>query len=100
MPISNNYSLDQVENPRLVPLLLNIRPVQFTASWRKGTAKAVADALSRNPVALPVDEDQFGEDTSLSCRSLRICLSQTDNPRVDLRFAELRSAAQLDPDGQ
>ena len=88
------------KNPRLVRLLLKIRPFQFTASWRKGTANAVADVLSRNPVAPPVDEDQFGEDPSLSCRSLRICLSQTDNPRVDLRFAELRSAAQLDLDYQ
>ena len=100
VPILNNYSLDQVENPRLVRLLLKIRPFQFIASWRKGTAIAVAVALSRNPVALPVDEDQFGEDPSLSCRSLCICLSQTDNPRVDLRFAELRSAVQLDPDYQ
>ena len=58
----------------------------------------MCDVQSRNSVALPVDEDQFGEDPSLSCRSWCICLSQTDNPRVHLRFAELRRAAQLDPD--
>ena len=43
VPILNNYSLDKVENKRLVRLLLKIRPFQFTASWRKETANAVAD---------------------------------------------------------
>ena len=64
----------------------------------RDTANAVADVQSQNPVAFQVDEDQFGEDPSLSCRSWCISLSQTDNPRVHLRFAELQNAAQLDPD--
>ena len=47
-------------------------------------------------------KDQFGQEPSLGCRStsLRMCLLRTGNPRLDLRFAKLRSAALLDRDYQ
>ena len=38
VPIINDYSLDKIENPRLLRLILKLRPYQVHASWRKGSA--------------------------------------------------------------
>ena len=99
VPIINKYSLDQVENPRLVRLLLKLQQFQISASWRKGSEDVFADALSRNPVDLPRDDEQFGEDASISSRGTRACISRdNDGDRIttSLPFHELREIALSD----
>ena len=73
VPILNSYSLDQIENPRLLRLRLKAQSFQFHVSWRKGTENVFADALSRNPVDIPTPEEEFGESPALSRRTLRVC---------------------------
>ena len=98
VPIINHYSLDQIENPRLLRLLLKLRPYQICASWQKGSAHLFADALSRHPVDMPTTDDELGEHPVLSCRSVRACLHH-DSPK-SIPFATLLSAAKSDPDYQ
>ncbi|XP_065190896.1 uncharacterized protein K02A2.6-like [Sycon ciliatum] len=98
VPIINSYTLDQIENSRLLRLIMKLRPYQVKASWRKGSEHVFADALSRHPVSIPTSDDELGEDPALFCRSIRICLLQ-DGPQ-SLQFAKLRAAAASDPDYQ
>ena len=101
VPILNSYSLDQIENPRLQRLVLKLRPFQLQASWRKGSDNAFADALSRNPVSLPLPDEEFGEDPALRALAIRACLRQDDDGRIaDLRHYELLQAARTDDDYQ
>ena len=97
VPILNSYSLDQVENPRLLRLRLKVQSFWFHVSWRKGTKNVFADALSRNPVDIPTPEEEFVESPALSCRTLRVCLQsqETQSPPVNLRFKFLRERQQL-----
>ena len=99
IPILNQYSLDQIENPRLQRLVLKLRSYQFRAEWRKGSANAFADALSRYPVVKPVADDELGEDPALTGLSIRACLRDVESsqPITDLRLHKLQSAAQADP---
>ena len=106
VPILNKYTLDQVENPRLLRLLLKIQDFQFSATWRKGKDHFIADALSRFPVGNPSDEDEFGEVESSSgaCISL---LSISDQHGIDddglqilpdMKHQHLREVASEDPE--
>ncbi|XP_065190961.1 uncharacterized protein K02A2.6-like [Sycon ciliatum] len=97
IPIINAYSLDQIENPRLLRLRLKLQSFQVHASWRKGSDHAFADALSRNPVGIPSSDDELGEAPALHCRSIRVCMLRDDGPHPNLKFAELRAAASADP---
>eukprot|EP00117_Sycon_ciliatum_P031337 scpid17782/ scgid3606/ Retrotransposable element Tf2 155 kDa protein type 1 len=97
IPIINSYSLDQIENPRLLRLRLKLQAYQLQASWRKGSENAFADALSRNPVGIPSTTDELGEAPSLHCRSIQICMVHSDTePNANLKVAELREAAAAD----
>ena len=99
VPILNSYSSDQIENPRLQRLVLKLRPFQLQASGRKGSENAFADALSRNPVSLPLPDEEFGEDPALRALAIRACLRQDDDGRIaDLRHHELLQAARTDDD--
>lgn len=61
VPILNNYSLDCIENSRIVRLMLKIQDAKYTARWVKGEDHKVADALSRAPVDDPTSADELGE---------------------------------------
>ena len=61
VPIFNRYTLDQIENPRLLRLVMRLQLYQFTCQWRKGKDHFIADALSRAPVDDPTPEEGFGE---------------------------------------
>ena len=101
IPILNTYSLDQIENPRLQRLTLKLRAYQFKAVWRKGTDNVVADALSRNPVAIPTSGDEFGEDPAFSSLSIRACIREDADGRIaDLRHHVLLDAARSDDEYQ
>ena len=100
--ILNLYSLDQIENSRLLRLRLKVQSFQFHVSCRKSTENVFADALSHNPLDIPTPEEEFSESPALSCRTTRVCLQsqETQSPPVNLRFKVLRDAAAVDEDFQ
>ena len=61
VPILNSYSLDQIENERLLRLRLKLVDYCFTTRWRKGKEHFTADALSRHPVEQASPEDELAE---------------------------------------
>ena len=96
IPILNTYTLSQVENPRIVRLLLKIRSFVFTASWRKGSEHKVADAFSRAPVEKPSKEDEYGEEDavgSVAVRGVNLLGEETKN---SLQLEELKNHCNLD----
>ena len=67
IPIINAYTLDQIESPRLLRLMIKLQSFQIQAVWRKGTDNAFAEALSRNPV---VKNSQKGSSTECECTTV------------------------------
>ena len=101
VPILNSYSLDRVENSRLVRLLLKIQDAKFEARWVRGADHKVADALSRAPVDDPKPEDEYGEKKgspsgirALRARALESVVTQ------DVGIQKLKIAAFQDPNYQ
>lgn len=98
IPILNNYTLDKVDNPRLVRLLLKIQEYQFVTSWKKGKEHVIADALSRSPVDQPNTDDQHGEDLSAPCT---VCtIFRNENTLPDLKMDRLRDELEKDPESR
>jgi hypothetical protein len=50
VPILKEYSLDKLDNPRLLRLRLLMTRFMFVAKWVPGKQNKEADALSRSPV--------------------------------------------------
>ena len=99
--ILNSYPLDQIENPRLQRLVLKLHPYQLSATWREGTDNAFADALSHNPVSLPIPDEEFGEDPASYAPAVRACIREdTEGLIANLRHHELLTAARADDDYQ
>lgn len=57
LPIMNSQALDQIYNPRLQQLRMKIQRYNYTAHWVKGKENVDADALSRSPIAKPVQDE-------------------------------------------
>ena len=71
IPILNTYSLNQIENERLLRLRLKLQNYVFVAQWRKGKDNVSADALSRSPVHDAKAEDELAEsDVPTTCNAL------------------------------
>ena len=97
VPIINQYTLDQIENPRLQRLILKLRPYQVRATWRKGSDNLFADALSRNPVQNPISDEEFGEDAHTAGASIRACIRRDDDGQItSIPHCELMEAARAD----
>jgi hypothetical protein len=62
LPILNDYTLDRVENVRLVRYKTALSGYQFKVTWRKGTDHCVPDALSRAPTHDPTQDDDDKEE--------------------------------------
>ena len=60
--ILNDYTLDQLDNQRLLRLRLKMSRFSFRACWVHGKKNIEADALSRSPVDQPTKDDLLGED--------------------------------------
>ena len=101
VPILNQKSLQDIENPRLQRLRELLTPYNFVATWRKGQQHQIADALSRYPVDPPgppeADEEQAG---SLIARI--VTESSHDGlpaaPFEDVSLSAMRAAADHDPE--
>jgi hypothetical protein len=61
IPILNEYSLDKLENPRILRLRLKMQRYSFTARWIPGKENIMADALSRAPVHFVAPNDELAE---------------------------------------
>lgn len=59
--ILNKYSLDKLDNPRLLRLRLRMQQYAFTIRWVPGKANVDADNLSRTPANKPKRADQLAE---------------------------------------
>lgn len=94
LPILNNYTLDKVDNKRLVRLLLKVQDYQFETVWKKGKDHVIADALSRAPVDQPGSDDQHGEMVHMSCSICSIFQKNEDLP--DLKMAQLARETRKD----
>ncbi len=69
IPILNDYSLDQLDNQRLLRLRLQIFRFSFNARLVPDKENVEADALSRSPVDQPTEADLLGEEpTSYTAR--------------------------------
>ncbi len=61
IPILNDYTLDPLDNQRLLRLRLKMSRCCFHARWVPGTQNIEADALSRSPKYKPTEEDLLGQ---------------------------------------
>ena len=61
IPIINQKSLADIENPRLQRLRARLTPYNIAAVWRAGKLHAIPDALSRAPVEDPEADDEEAE---------------------------------------
>ena len=100
VPILNNKTLDEIGNPRLQRLKLRMSEFgNITATWLPASQHNAADELSRNPVCLPAEGDECGENVSAACVQ-SIVVSELRVQNVDVRLQEVREAATMDPEFQ
>jgi hypothetical protein len=70
IPILNDYTLDQLDNQRLLRHRLQMSRFSLNARWVPGKENVEADALSRSPVDQPTEADLVGEGpTSYTART-------------------------------
>ena len=106
IPLLNQKSLAQIENPRLLRLREKLVPYHFKAVWKSGKTYCIADALSRAPVDDPTEQDQEAE-AEVQHHLHHVALSsaqEMDHNRnggtPDLLMDELRAAARSDDEYQ
>ena len=95
LTILNKYQLDEIENPRLQRLRMQLLNYKYTVTWQRGKDHLAADALSRSPVSDPHSDDEIAEqEVELHLRA--IIASNHSEAQDDLRLNELRQVAELD----
>ena len=104
IPILNNYTLNDIENPRVRRLVEKLRPYKYRAEHISGDKNKVADAFSRAPVDTPTEDDCLGEGVSPQIRRIvrraASCAGaedEVDNELVDPNMEWIRTAAKEDP---
>ena len=101
VPIFNSYTLDMIENPRLLRLLLKSRRFQFSAHWRRGKEHFIADALSRYPVEHPDGNENNEESGKLFNLSVQHGKDDSGSPILpDMKHDRLLQAAADDHEYQ
>ena len=104
IPLLNQKSLAQVDNPRLLRLREKLAPYHITAVWKAGKTHCMADALSMAPVDNPTEEDQEAEaDVHYHLRHVSLAQEIGDvrsGRTSDLLIDEFRTAASSDDEYQ
>ena len=86
--------LESIENTRLQRLRLKLVDFNFNVTWSAGKTHFIADALSRNPIFSPKDEeDDYSEELPSNLNI--VCALQTD-----AHLSEIYEAAENDSDYQ
>ena len=106
IPILNQKSLPEIENPRLQRLRMKLLDYAFHTTWQSGAKHVIPDALSRAPVEAPSLDDQEAElEVGHQVRTMLVrSLSETttDGTRVspieDVMLTRVREAARADAD--
>jgi hypothetical protein len=95
IPILNDYSLDKLDNPRILRLRLKMQRYQFTARWVRGKDNLDADALSRAPVDIASPDDELAEGPpSFSARAAIIStIKGSDTSVADPVLDRIKTAA-------
>ena len=57
MSILNNKRLDEINNTKLLRLILRLLDYNFTVHYIRGSDNRIADSLSRYPTSSPDEED-------------------------------------------
>lgn len=99
VPILNDYSLDKLDNPRLLRLRLKMQRFSFVAQWIAGKVNKDADALSRAPIVAAIAEDELGEGEPLPPARLSfLCAIEKSDPSIlDPVLERVKVAAAADP---
>ena len=105
IPILNQKSLPEIDNPRLQRLRMKLLAYSFNATWQSGKTHCIPDALSRAPVDYPTTEDEEAEqDVSHQVHSIIArSVTQLDpngariSPIEDATLSRVRNAARADP---
>ena len=96
VPILNDYSLDQIENPRLQRLRMKLDRYNYNCTWIRGKDHLAADALSRAPVQHATSEDELDEIDDHK----HATVSALGATNIDARMEEVKTAAANDDDYQ
>ena len=99
IPILNDYSLDQLDNQRLLRLKLKMSRFCFHARWVPGKENVEADALSRAPVDKPTAKDLLGEGpTRYTARTAVVgMITGSVEETTDNTLDAIKKAAAADP---
>ena len=99
IPILNEYSLDKLDNPRILRLRLKMQRYSFTARWIPGKKNLMADALSRAPVHLGSPSDELAEVPSSAdaCVSLLAAITGSDDSLSDPLLKRIALTTTTDP---
>ena len=105
IPILNDYTLDQLDNQRLLRLRLQMSRFSFHARWVPGKENVEADALSRSPVDQPTEADSLGEGPTLyTARKAVVNMvaewSGSKKGTADMTLESIKAAAATDSDLQ
>ena len=102
IPILNDYSLDQLDNQRIIRLRLKMTRYCFRARWVPGKENIEADALSRSPVDQPTAADLLGEGpSSYTARTAVVGMiaewAGSKEKTTDAILDSIKEAAENDP---
>ena len=98
IPILNDYSMDQLDNQRLLLLRLKMSRFCIHARWVPGKENIESDALSRSPVEQPTAADLLGEGpTSYTARSAVVgMIAGSVEETTDSTLDAIKAAAATD----
>ena len=99
VPILNEYSLDKLDNPRLLRLHLKLQRFSFEAKWIAGKDNKDADALSRAPIVTAVVDEELGEGASWAPArmSFLYAIEKSDPKLLNPILERVKAVASTDP---